>query len=609
MFKLKTLKLTNFLAIQSATIDLHKPGLYLITGYNQRGGDSNGAGKSTILGAIAFALWGKTPEGLKASDVANWYGDGTFLAELTLEGPEGDYVITRETGGLSFSINGKNLIGRKGDVQELINDTFNSSYDIFFASTLFTSNMSDYITNMGDADKKKLFKSVIGLEAIDKAYIKAKAAYDTNHDKAINLEQQLALLTDFRDARRGELEQLYSQFDRFERSRQNRMDDANRTTIIKPELDPIIIFRAKTVESSLAKLNAKLPEIAETQVKLDQELRKAYEDRGAIVQEITIFEEKLYEANSLKGDASCDKCGGLLGDNYVSHLSHLHKDIERVKNREFNINQDISKLESERQDVELWHSSIDKLEEEAEELRLMLRYHDEEMQKWSDGQQTKEQEMKKIKNEENPYEELIRITSDDLNKQASKYLTANDEFKKATEAIDILAFLKLVFSREGVAAQIIEQSFGRLQALANRYLSKLCSEGMLLTITPQRELKSKALKEEIDIYITFKHLQDKKVPFAALSGGQKQRVNIALLMALYKLCKELGCNNFDFIILDEVLDLSLASKGQADVVRLIRDLLQEVSQVLVVSHQEGISQDFDYEISVRLDDKGISHVV
>ena len=61
--KINRVEIENFLSVQKATIDFDKlSNLVLVKGRNKdvKPESSNGAGKSTIIEAVVFALFGKT---------------------------------------------------------------------------------------------------------------------------------------------------------------------------------------------------------------------------------------------------------------------------------------------------------------------------------------------------------------------------------------------------------------------------------------------------------------------------------------------------------------------------------------------------------------------
>jgi DNA repair exonuclease SbcCD ATPase subunit len=126
---------------------------------------------------------------------------------------------------------------------------------------------------------------------------------------------------------------------------------------------------------------------------------------------------------------------------------------------------------------------------------------------------------------------------------------------------------------------------------------------MVLDVVPQKELKTGTLKEEIDISIV---VSGRRVNYWGLSDGQRQKVNISLLLALYKLCKERGVNPFDFMLLDEVLDLSLSEGGCSDVITLLHDINHEIHTIVVISHKDSIKNDFAHLVDVYRSSDGIS---
>jgi DNA repair exonuclease SbcCD ATPase subunit len=179
------------------------------------------------------------------------------------------------------------------------------------------------------------------------------------------------------------------------------------------------------------------------------------------------------------------------------------------------------------------------------------------------------------------------------------------EFDNTTKKIDTCGYVKWVLSREGVVGVIIKKTFTRLESLINQYLNKICSEKLHITISPKKELKSGALRDEIDIIIT---KNGRKMPYSALSGGQEQRVTIATLLAIYKLSKELGMNKFNFLLLDEVLDLSLAEKGRQDIMALLSGMEREIRNIFIISHNDNLASEFAMQIDVRLHRDGITRL-
>jgi len=114
---------------------------------------------------------------------------------------------------------------------------------------------------------------------------------------------------------------------------------------------------------------------------------------------------------------------------------------------------------------------------------------------------------------------------------------------------------------------------------------EVCQEPFEIVISPQRELKSGERRDEVDIYILS---QGRKIGFYSLSAGQRQRVNVSVLIAIYKWAREMGQNHLDFLILDEVLDLSLGKQGQEDITRFISGLCPDINHIMIISHKDTL---------------------
>ena len=104
MIRLLSLTAKNFMSFEDLKVDLRKPGLYLISGQNDRGGDSNGSGKSSIFGAISYCLFGRTPKGVAGQDVVRWGSTASTEVELALLDGDDLLRITRGPDRLELCI-------------------------------------------------------------------------------------------------------------------------------------------------------------------------------------------------------------------------------------------------------------------------------------------------------------------------------------------------------------------------------------------------------------------------------------------------------------------------------------------------------------------------
>jgi DNA repair exonuclease SbcCD ATPase subunit len=204
------------------------------------------------------------------------------------------------------------------------------------------------------------------------------------------------------------------------------------------------------------------------------------------------------------------------------------------------------------------------------------------------------------------YDRVIELTQDKTNRVKDSISEKEELFKSYMGEIDLFNYLTWVYSRGGVVNLIIQKCFMRLKALTNFYLKKVCSEGFKLEIAPQRALKSGEYREEVDIFIW---QGSRRIPYASLSSGQQQRINMAMLVSLFQFGREIGANNFDFLLLDEIVDLSLAEAGQEAALDLLYDLKPNIFHIIIISHKEGLKGRFDKEIQVIRGEDEVSKIV
>jgi DNA repair exonuclease SbcCD ATPase subunit len=598
MINLVSLDIKNFMSIESLHLDFPKVGNYLISGFNEIGGDSNGSGKSTIINSIIWCLFGRTAKGLKGVEVVRWGSTEPTGVCLGLKSESGYlYEIDRTDRSVKFSVDGVETVGHKGDIQQTINETFKTSFDLFLSSVSFTKGQVDFLTDSGDAAKKRLFKSLLRLEKIDKMYDKAKTLHASLTASAQKLEYELMTNETRIASLRKELERLDEQRRGWEtihaKAIQKLKDELAEQ---KPDIDFTLENRFREEEAALRNLEQHMEVDLGEVGPLMELLSKTYQDINYHKVCKETLEKEIEKSKSLQGKV-CNYCGAQLSKRSMAKLiEEKEQTIVEITQTLNMMNMDMRSLEEKINHGEALQKEHNSLNMECQSLKALVDHQRHYIKSFDTMKKQLESRIQEEEKATNPYEPICTAKNNEIVTLNLQTTTTKDQFTNVTKNIDIYAYLKWVLSREGVVAVIIQKTFERLEVLINHYLSRICTEGFYVTISPQKELKSGEMKESIDIVIT----QDgQKIPYAALSGGQEQRVTIAALMALYRLSRELGMNRFNFLLLDEVVDLSLAEKGQQDIVRLLESMEAEIRNIFVISHKDNMAAEFPFQINVR----------
>lgn len=137
---------------------------------------SNGAGKSSILDAITWALWGKARA--KRDEELIHLGQTDMMVQLDFEQEGSHYRVIRKrnrrgrtgTGTLDFMIlvEGKQptILNEPGlrQTQDKINEILRLDYDTFIHSAFLQQGRADAFTTKSPAERKRILSDILGLD-------------------------------------------------------------------------------------------------------------------------------------------------------------------------------------------------------------------------------------------------------------------------------------------------------------------------------------------------------------------------------------------------------------------------------------------------------------
>lgn len=150
------------------------------------------------------------------------------------------------------------------------------------------------------------------------------------------------------------------------------------------------------------------------------------------------------------------------------------------------------------------------------------------------------------------------------------------------------------FGPRGVQALIIEAALPELETEANRLLARLSDGRMSLRLQTQRELKSGALRETLDILIADELGQR---PYEMFSGGEAFRTDLALRIALSRLLARRAGAALQTLFIDEGFGTQDA-QGRENLVEAIHMIKDEFALIVVVTHIDELKEQFPVRIHV-----------
>jgi DNA repair exonuclease SbcCD ATPase subunit len=179
-----------------------KEGLNLITGKDVGSGRSNGAGKSSALLTIPFALFGKTDKEIKKDQIVNWKNKKHCEVILSFKKNNDVYSVLRAIKPDKLEIYKNNvLVQPPSDVRMyqkvLENDILNTnmSFDMFMYLVYTNLNSSIPLLRMTTPQKRSFLEHMFGLELYTKVNELANEKLKNIQEKVFTLKVSVDQMT------------------------------------------------------------------------------------------------------------------------------------------------------------------------------------------------------------------------------------------------------------------------------------------------------------------------------------------------------------------------------------------------------------------------------
>lgn len=287
---------------------------------------------------------------------------------------------------------------------------------------------------------------------------------------------------------------------------------------------------------------------------------------------IVSFNEEIQRLQKIKDDSSISEIKGILKE----------KELELEE-----YNRNIISLEEflkAKQDLELKRAKIENMEASIDTLLA---------QNISYKKTISEKEQ-----EENPYTTMISKKEEQVRTLKHKKKDVKSQIHTYTDLLGYYTFWVTGFSNQGLPNLEISSFLEMLEDKTNQLLSFMTKD-LSVKIDDQSFTKKGESREKIS-YELFSPTK-KITTFSSYSGGQKQRVLLADMLSFKELV-----GKFNFLFLDEVLELSLDNNGKEEILKLLVENFKH-DPVFVISHDSEIKNSFDSVIEVNYEN-GVSRI-
>lgn len=618
--KIIDLSIKNFLAIGEAHIPLNDRGLCLIQGENldDTSAGSNGAGKSSIVNALSWCLYGVASNGVTGDAVVNNVAKKNTRVATNIKDGATTYTVERyrkdsthknqlrvtaKTDGVAAIVDMTK--GTERETQEVVNQIMGCSLEVFMAAIYAGQEAMPDIPKMTDKQLKLLIEEAAGVDRLESAYVIAR---EKLNEIKVALTKSVATEESYKTQITNVLKNkkmVSEQHDKFEADRKEKskqskkyadlceLDINDYKAKLSPYCESVIKARIAELDKEIRSHDEKLKEldaVSEGLKKHEQAFTKAEANYHNELKRVNELKERFTNAEDLVKHP-CHACGKPGDEHDLKTFKEHTKDalvkqlqaLQQAQKEMTTCDGIAQKERARRAEIASKIPNVSEITKERnalmENLSVVTRLKAEIATK-----ETSRTAYLDAANgylvEPNPHSVTLHSLNEDAARLGKLLKAAMVKSSELQEELDIYENAVKVFGPAGVRAHILDTVTPFLNDRTSDYLSAL-SDGNIgavwstLTTTGKGELK-----EKFNIEVTN---EVGATSFAGLSGGEKRKVRLSTMLALQDLVSTRATKSLDVFFCDEI-DHALDEKGLERLMVVLDRKAKERGTVLVISH-------------------------
>jgi DNA repair exonuclease SbcCD ATPase subunit len=542
----------NFLSTgnHKNTLDLTRHNTTLVSG-------ENGAGKSTMLDALTFSLFGKSFRGINIPQLPNSINDKNCEVEIEFTIGKDEYRVFRSLKPKKFEIyKNDNLLpqnSKSKDYQKILEEQIlKMSYNAFCQVVILGS--SNYIPFMQltAADRRSVVENLLDIDVFSIMNILVKARLQITKEYIKDVDHKIELIKSKVEEKEKTIKTLLKKsstsiesYKKDIEETQNKIQETNHDiTKIQSNVDGLL--KQVTDKDSVPKTLLKMES-------LEQQLKSKIKTIEKSV--------KFYEEND-----TCPSCKQDIQDHHKRCM--VKEKAEERAEIEKGIDELLEKIdhhEKRSNDINTILDTVQKIEK-----KIIIRQSE-----VSASNQYIAKVQKQLDSVQNEGDD-VQETKDEMNQLIGEGKQHAEKRKELIEDRHYYEIANSLLKDSGIKAKIIKHYLPVMNKLINKNLKSMdffCQFN---------------LDENFNETIKSRHRDE--FTYYSFSEGERLRIDLSLLLAWREIARMKNSVNCNLLILDEVFDSSLDGVGTEEFLKLLTTFGSRAN-IFVISHKSDSMTD------------------
>lgn len=521
---------------------------------------ANGHGKSTILDALCFVLFGKPFRKINKPMLVNSVNGKDCRVEITFKAYGKEYKIFR---GIK-----PNIFEIYVDGSLLNQDSASKDYQEYLEKFILKMNMKSFcqivilgsasftpFMQLSPADRRTIIEDLLDIQifSIMNLLVKQRLQENkelqeatrlnlkSNEEKKIYVERTLINL---RQNNEDRLEELQRQYDDLTKQKKDILD---KVKVLADEKESLV------------------EEIVDVSA-----LRQTYE---LAIRQIASWDNEAKrnekEREFLKTSNDCPTCKQHIDEYFKSaRISHLLNEATSTIVA-------AQKMENESNDILVKINDMDQKAKRIQNINAEIKADKQTMMHIVSTMNNIEDNIDKIKNADT----LVNDSEEELQKTIKEIDRISVALQRQINERVMMDTAAALLKDGGIKTKIIKQYVPIINKLVNKYLDRM---GFFVNFN---------IDESFNEVIKSRYRDE--FSYANFSEGEKTRIDLALMFTWRSIAKMKNSVNTNLLILDEILDGSLDANGTDEFLKIIQTLTDDTNTFIISHKTDSIADKFD----------------